>query len=68
MNEYGVPDVEVRVYACVSLNGRPAALLIDPERDLTEIERGITHADWILPLRVPFDRPPNRTRRRDLSC
>ncbi len=67
-NEYGVPDVEVRAYACVSLNGRPAALLIDPERDLTEIERGITHADWILPLRVPFDRPPNRTRRRDLSC
>ncbi len=66
--EFGVPDVEIRVRACVSLNGRPAALLIDPERDLTEIRRGFRHADWILPLQVPFERPPNRTRRRDLSC
>ena len=66
--DFGVPDVEVRVYACVSLNGRPAALLVDPERDLTEVERGIAHADWILPLTIPFERPPNRTRRRDLSC
>ena len=64
----GVPNVEVRARACVSLNGRPAALLIDPSRDLTEIERDLKHADWVLPLAVPFERPPHRTRRRDLSC
>ncbi len=67
-DEFGVPDVEVRARACVSLNGRPAALLIDPERELTEITRSLKHADWILPLQVPFERPRNRTRRLDLSC
>ncbi len=67
--EDGVIDsVEVRVRVCASLNGRPAALLIDPERDLTKIEDGLSHADWVLPLHQPFERPPTRTHRRDLSC
>lgn len=64
----GVPNAEVRAHVCVSLNGRPSALLIDPERDLTKIKRDIRHADWILPLNVPFERPQNRAYRRDLSC
>ena len=64
----GIEGVEVRARVCASLNGRPAALLIDPERDLTKIERSLRHADWVLPLEQPFERPPSRTSRRDLSC
>ena len=64
----GIPGVEVRARVCASLNGRPAALLIDPERDLTQIERSLARADWILPLEVPFERPPSRARRRDIDC
>ena len=66
--EEGIEGVEIRVRSCVSLNGRPAALLIDPERDLMQIERSLAHADWILPLEQPFERPPTRTRRRDITC
>lgn len=66
--KYGMPNMEVRVRTCVSLNGRPAALMIDPERDLTKIKRDLAPANWILPLNVPFERPPNRPRRRDLNC
>lgn len=66
--EDGFENVEVRARVCVSLNGRPAALMIDPERDLTEVTRDLRHADWILPLEQPFERPPNRKRRRDLDC
>lgn len=64
----GIEGVEVRVRSCVSLNGRPAALLIDPERDLIPIERDLAHADWVLPLEQPFERPPSRARRRDITC
>ncbi len=35
--EEGIQGVEVRVRVCASLNGRPAALLIDPERDLVPV-------------------------------
>lgn len=45
----GGGDVEVRAEALVSLNGRPAALMIDPERDLTQVADGLAHGDWILP-------------------
>ena len=65
---HGIEGVEVRVRVCASLNGRRAALLIDPTRDLTKIKRDLRHADWVLPLEQPFERPPSRTRRRDLSC
>lgn len=66
--DFGIDDVEVRVRSCVSLNGRPAALMIDPERDLTQIPRSLRPADWVLPLSVPFERPDNRKRREDLRC
>lgn len=46
----GVSDVEIRALVTCSLNGRPPALLIDPQRDLTTVARTWRHYDWILPL------------------
>lgn len=66
--EEGLERVEVRARVCASLNGRRGALLIDPERDLVPIERDLWPADWILPLDQPFERPPERTRRREIVC
>ena len=66
--EHEVPNAEVRAQVCVSLNGRKAARLIDPERDLAKVERNLRHADWVLPLEQPFERPPQRTGRRALRC
>lgn len=66
--EEKVPGVEVRARVCASLNGRKAALMIDPERDLARVERNLRHADWILPLEEPFQRPVPRDGRRDLDC
>ena len=63
-----IEGVEVRVRACFSLNGRKPQLLIDPRRDLVKIENSVRHADWILPLRQPFERPPGRKQRRDFRC
>tara|TARA_B100000674_G_C37507043_1_gene763060 strand:+ start:191 stop:592 length:402 start_codon:yes stop_codon:yes gene_type:complete len=40
-------DVRVRVRALVSLNGRPPALLIDPNVDLTTVSSH--EGSWILP-------------------
>ena len=48
----GVSDVEIRAVVMCSLNGRPPALLIDPQRDLTSVTRTWRHYDWILPLRT----------------
>jgi hypothetical protein len=42
----GFADVKVRVEALVSFNGRPPALLVDPEVDLLKLEGG--HR-WVLP-------------------
>ena len=39
----------VRVEALVSLNGRPAELLIDPEADLASVTDGLAKAPWIRP-------------------
>jgi vitamin K-dependent gamma-carboxylase-like protein len=64
----GIAGVEVRARVCASLNGRKAALLIDPERDLARVERSLRHADWILPLEQPFERPEPRTGLVDLHC
>jgi hypothetical protein len=45
----GEGDVEVRAEALVSLNGRPAAPLVDPRVDLARVEDGFAKAAWILP-------------------
>jgi hypothetical protein len=52
LSEIGMPDVEIRVVSVASLNGRPYQLMIDPERDLTEVRLGLFERyDWIVPLR-----------------
>ena len=63
-----IPGVEVRARVCASLNGRKAALLIDPKRDLARVERSLRPADWILPLEQAFARPEPRTGPLDISC
>ena len=45
----GPPDVEVRVDALVSWNGRRPSRLIDRDRDLARVDDGLAPADWILP-------------------
>jgi hypothetical protein len=52
----GEGPVEVRADALVSLNGRPAARLIAPDVDLTQVEDGIAPATFILP--APSGPPP----------
>jgi hypothetical protein len=64
----GVQQAEVRARVCASLNGRGAAWLVDPGRDLARVERSLRHADWIMPLAQPFERPDPRTGRLDLRC
>lgn len=64
----GMPGVEVRAHVCVSLNGRKPALLIDPTRDLTKVERSLRAADWILPLEEPFQRPQPRSGPETIGC
>jgi vitamin K-dependent gamma-carboxylase len=45
----GHPDVEVRVDAVASLNGRAPARLIDPTVDLARLDPDAPWRDWILP-------------------
>lgn len=52
----GEGPVEVRADALVSLNGRPAARLIAPDVDLTQVEDGLAPATFILP--APAGPPP----------
>jgi hypothetical protein len=44
----GYGRVEVRARALVSLNGRPAVDMIDPERDLATVAEDLTPSDWVL--------------------
>jgi vitamin K-dependent gamma-carboxylase len=53
----GVGPVSVQVRALATLNGRPSALLIDPEVDLAAVSDGLTPATWILP--APTTTPPH---------
>jgi vitamin K-dependent gamma-carboxylase len=48
-------DVEIRVEALVSLNGRPEGHLVDPDVDLASAPRTLKAADWV--TREP---PPRR--------
>jgi hypothetical protein len=60
----GHDDVQVRVEAIVSLNGRAGAPMIDPKIDLASVDDGVTKASWILP--AP-DGPPIHLRSRPWS-
>ena len=56
IKKYKLKDVEIRVQNYVSLNGREPAQMINPNVDLTKIERNLAKADWILPLNEPLRR------------
>jgi vitamin K-dependent gamma-carboxylase len=53
----GLIDVQIRVRAMTSLNGRRRQDLIDPDIDLTTRQRSLWPADWIVPLTEPLRRP-----------
>lgn len=57
----GHERVEVYADALVSMNGRPAAPLIDPDIDLMTRQRSLRAADWIVPRP---EGPPIRLRPR----
>ena len=49
-------DVEVKVKARASLNGRKYQNLIDPNVDLATAKRSyFGHSEWILPLTIPLE-------------
>ncbi|MCZ4407703.1 HTTM domain-containing protein [Cryomorphaceae bacterium 1068] len=48
--EQGMKDPKVRAEVWVTLNARPAQLLIDPNVDLTSKKDGWAHKDWINPF------------------
>jgi vitamin K-dependent gamma-carboxylase len=63
----GLGPVAVYADSWVSLNGRPARRMIDPQADLARIEDGLAHADWITPAPddLPHTHPPLRLARRE---
>jgi len=48
--EKGFVNPQVNVQSKVTLNGRRSKTYIDPAVDLSKIQRGWRHKDWILPL------------------
>lgn len=52
--DHGRGDLEIRVLALASLNGRKPQLLIDPHRDYAKVERVWGPQEWVVPLREPF--------------
>jgi hypothetical protein len=47
--EKGFEDPIVRCESWVTMNGERSELIVDPHRDLTEIEDSFKHKNWILP-------------------
>ncbi|MFW5920568.1 MAG: HTTM domain-containing protein [Polyangiales bacterium] len=62
--ERGHDDVEVRAETRVSLNGRRAQPLVDPEVDLTRVDDGLAAAGWLAP---PPEGPPAKLERPHLA-
>jgi vitamin K-dependent gamma-carboxylase len=62
----GVPGVEVRVDAWVSLNGRPPARLVDPSVDLARVEDASWGTPWVMP--APADPPLPAFRPREVTA
>jgi hypothetical protein len=52
----GAPTVSIYASVYVSLNGRPAQLLVDPAVDLASQPRSLGPATWIMPLQHPLQR------------
>lgn len=53
---HGLGPVKVYADSLVSLNGRPARHMIDPQADLAQIEDGLARAEWI--TTPPSESPP----------
>jgi len=53
LQQQGDPDPVITVDAWVTLNGRPAMRFIDPELDLTQIQRTWRPTEWITQQPVP---------------
>jgi hypothetical protein len=51
--EHGRGNLEIRVLALASLNGRKPQLLLDPHLDYAKVERTWATQPWILPLVEP---------------
>ncbi|MBN4056271.1 HTTM domain-containing protein [Rhodothermus sp. AH-315-K08] len=54
--ETGLPNLEIYARARISLNGRPRSDLIDRSVDLTKVNWGLAHSEWVLPLEEPLRR------------
>lgn len=53
--ETGQDDIEFRVLALASLNGRKPQLMVDPHIDYAKVDRKLLgHQPWIIPLSEPF--------------
>ncbi len=46
----GIQEPKITAEVYVSLNGRASQLFIDSSLDLTKVDEGFAHKDWILPL------------------
>lgn len=49
--EYNIKDPLITVDSYVALNGRASQRFIDPKVDLTEIQDGFKHKNWVLPFK-----------------
>jgi hypothetical protein len=56
-------DVEVRVDAFVSLNGRPRRRFIDPTIDLSRVEPSLGRSHWVLPFDAAREEPEDYAER-----
>ncbi len=54
LQDNSAPQVEIRVLALASLNGRNPQLMVDPDLDLTTVQRTWRDQPWIIPLREPL--------------
>jgi len=50
----GLTDITINAVSEVTLNGRERQTFIDPELDLTTVNRSPFHKPWILPLTTPL--------------
>jgi vitamin K-dependent gamma-carboxylase len=50
----GHPDLQLRVFSLVSLNGRKPQLMIDPTVDLAGEPLSWRYPSWVVPLHEPF--------------
>jgi hypothetical protein len=55
---HGRGDLQIRVLALASLNGRRPQLLLDPDIDYARVERTFRAQPWILPLTEPLRSKP----------